>query len=609
MTGAGPATRALGILPALGSGLTDLRRGGQDQRLLAYDLRHYAAAYDQVSYFSYYDESLAEFTTDPVLLGKVRLLPRRGLWPPKIYALLLPLIHHQQFRRCEVLRVMQFSGVIPALVARLLYGTPFVVTYGYHYAEVARISGSRIKPLLYRWLEALAFPLAAGVIVTSREIEASLCARPRNPRVAYFPNGVDVRRFAPSVHNAPPRPRRTVLYVGRLEQEKNVLGLIDAIALIRSHPVRLVLVGDGSLRAELGRRARATGVDVELRGVVPYQKLPRILAGADVFVLPSFTEGHAKALTEAMACGLPCAASARGGNLALLEDGVAGLLFDPEEPPAIARTIERLLTDEALARRLGAAARDVTVARFDIDALLGQEVRFVQAASRGVALVGMFDDYAEQHPMDDALPEFVAERLRELGGRSLGSVLDLGAGDGRYLELFSGLMPDDALVVGCEISLRRARRIKAKGFRVVVAQSEALPFRAGAFDLVAMLEVIEHTQSPARSLDETRRVLRRGGRLVLTTPNYPIKRLYDVRQALRYRDRGRLKDDPTHISPLSARRLERLLRGRFESVSLEGTTILGESRSAWLKRLRGSRIGRALSHKLFAVCGRRDVAG
>src|SRR5204863_478455 len=80
-------------------------------------------------------------------------------------------------------------------------------------------------------------------------------------------------------------------------------------------------------------------------------------------------------------------------------------------------------------------------------------------------------------------------------------------------------LPPRARVVAGESSLLRATRIRAKGFQVVVAQSEALPFEPDVFDLVSFMEVIEHTQSPAESLDETARVLRPGGRLALTTPN------------------------------------------------------------------------------------------
>jgi len=596
--------RTVGVLPALGSGLTDLRRTGQHERLLNYDLRHYCEAYDRVYYFSYFQEALADFTRDPLLLDKVVLLPRRGKWPARAYAFLLPMIYRRQIRECEALRVEQFSGVIPALVARRFDGVPFVVTYGYHYGEVARIAGSRLKPRLYAWLERAAFPRAAGVIVTSREMETRLSAHPARPRLAYFPNGVDTESFAP-----PPTPRApsgppTVLYVGRLEEEKNVGRLIEGLALVSQIRPRLRLVGDGRLRDDLETRARAAGIDTDFAGVIPHGQLPQHFRSADCFVLPSLTEGHPKALIEAMACGLPCAASARGGIPSILEDGVTGLLFDPDQPRDIARAVGRLLSDQAFARRLGERARASAIAHYDAHALLKAEVAFVQSVAGTGSLFDLFEDYARDVRMDETLPEFVATRLRRLALEEPRSVLDVGAGDGRYLDLLAPLLPPGGRLIACEISLVRARRIRARGFPVVVAQSEALPFRAGAFDLVSFLEVIEHTWSPAASLDETARVLSLGGRLALTTPNYPMKRLFDLRAAVRQRSWARLKDDPTHISPLSAGRLERLLRPRFSQVHLEGTAILGEGYVRGLGRLRRSRAGLRLSNKLFAICMR-----
>ena len=599
-----PPRRTIGILPALGSGLTDLRRTGQHERLLDYDLRHYCESYDRVYYLSYFRESLADFTRDPLLLDKVVLLPRRGPWPARLYAFLLPFLYRRQLRECEALRVEQFSGVVPALVTRWLDGVPFVVTYGYHYAEVARIAGSQLKPRLYRWLERAAFPRAAGVIVTSRQMESLLATHPEKPRLAYFPNGVDTDSFAPAPPHRPASEPRTVLYVGRLEQEKNLARLIDALALVRETPLRLRLLGDGSLRGDLEARARAAGVPTEFPGVVPHGSLPAHFQSADCFVLPSLTEGHPKALIEAMACGLPCAASARGGIPSIMEDGATGLLFDPEDPAEIARVLGRLLADAALARRLGEGARAAALAHYDVHALLKAEVAFVQSVSGGRSLTDLFEDYARDVSMDEALPEFVADRLRALAREAPRSVLDLGAGDGRYLDLLAPLLPQGARLVACEISLLRARRIAAKGFAVVVAQSEALPFRPDAFDLVSFMEVIEHTRSPEASLDETARVLRPGGRLALTTPNYPMKRLFDLRAAVRQRNWARLKDDPTHISPLSAGRLERLLRPRFARVSLEGTAVPGEGHLSWLGGLRTTRVGLRLSNKLFALCVR-----
>lgn len=617
MTGA-PPPRPVGVLPALGSGLTDLARTGQDERLLGYDLTHYAAAFERVLYFSYFDESAAEFTRDAALLARLHVVPKRGRWPNRLYTLVLPLVHRREMRRCQVLRVLQFTGVIPALIARRLYGIPFVVTYGYHYGEVARLSGSCWKPWLIMLLERVALPRAAAVIVTSREMERRLAAHPARPRLAYFPNGVDLEHFAPVTRGPAERAWRQVLYAGRLEREKNVERLIDALALVREPPVRLVVVGDGRLREPLARRARDAGVDVTFRGVVAHGEMPRLFADADCFVLPSLTEGHPKVLIEAMACGLPCAASARGGIPSMIEDEVTGLLFDPEDSRDIARAVLRLLMDEPLAKRLGERARAAAVAQYDARVLLSREAAFVRSLANaaaapdaaspeappwaGASSRDMVEDYARAVPMDSTVPVFVAERLRPFADRPPRAVLDVGAGDGRFLAFYASLFPAGTRLVGCELSLVRARRLAAHGFRVVVAAAEALPFREGAFDLVTLMEVIEHTRSPARALDEARRVLMPGGRLVLTTPNYPMKRLFDLRAALHQRRLARLLDDPTHISPLSAGRLERLLAPRFQSVALEGTALPGEGHWRRLGTLRRSRLGRRLSNKLFAVC-------
>jgi glycosyltransferase involved in cell wall biosynthesis len=368
---------AVGILPALGSGLTDLRRGGQHERLLDYDLRHYATAYDTVLYFSYFDEALADFTSDPLLRERVVVLPKRGRWPSRVWAILLPLVYRREFRRCQILRVEQFPGVIPAVVAHRLYGTPYVVTYGYRYGEVARIAGSRLKPWLYRWLERVAIPPAAGVIVTSRELGQHVAALRPSGRVLYLPNGVDLGAFVPARSRAA-SDRKSVVYVGRLSQEKNLERLVDAMSCLAT-PARLVIIGEGERRGAIERRALEAGIEVEFRGVVPFGEVPTHLAGADAFVLPSLTEGHPKALIEAMACGLPCAGSGRGGIPSLLEDGVSGLLFDPEDPGDMARAIQRLLTDTALARRLGDRARAVAVGRYDAHVLLDEEVALVRS--------------------------------------------------------------------------------------------------------------------------------------------------------------------------------------------------------------------------------------
>lgn len=90
-------------------------------------------------------------------------------------------------------------------------------------------------------------------------------------------------------------------------------------------------------------------------------------ARADIFVLPSLAEGMSNALLEAMACGLPCLASDISANAELIQDGVNGLLFPVGDARALAKRIELLLSDRALAQGLGDAARKTVEARYTFE--------------------------------------------------------------------------------------------------------------------------------------------------------------------------------------------------------------------------------------------------
>jgi glycosyltransferase involved in cell wall biosynthesis len=119
----------------------------------------------------------------------------------------------------------------------------------------------------------------------------------------------------------------------------------------------LLIVGDGPLRGELEREAAACGLGRSVRFVGSQPDVTSFYLGADVFVLPSLTEGLSNALLEAMAAGLPVVASDVRGNREVVEDGVSGFLVDWADADAAARRVARLLEDAVLRRRLGTAAR------------------------------------------------------------------------------------------------------------------------------------------------------------------------------------------------------------------------------------------------------------
>jgi glycosyltransferase involved in cell wall biosynthesis len=164
------------------------------------------------------------------------------------------------------------------------------------------------------------------------------------------------------------RDERVVLAAGRLSAEKAHADLLRAFRHLsesdRSLGARLVLVGDGPERGGLEALADALG----LRGRVVFagqvSGVGRFYAAADLLALPSHSEGSPYVLLEAMAAGLPVVATAVGGVPEMVEDEESALLVPAREPRELARAMARVLTDEALARRLASNAARLVATRY-----------------------------------------------------------------------------------------------------------------------------------------------------------------------------------------------------------------------------------------------------
>ena len=191
-------------------------------------------------------------------------------------------------------------------------------------------------------------------------------------KLAFVPNPLRLLNDNSGGHDdcSAPVPTRSpfVLTVGRLVEDKAQDVLLEAFAQAgdRFKGWRLAVVGVGHLSEPLRAQAEALGIAdrVEWHGLVrdPYV----FYRAAHIFALPSRVEGTPNALLEAMSCGLPVVVSdGAPGPLELIEDGVTGLVVPVNDPTRLAAALRRLGTDDALRRRLGAAARE-RVTEYDL---------------------------------------------------------------------------------------------------------------------------------------------------------------------------------------------------------------------------------------------------
>ena len=189
----------------------------------------------------------------------------------------------------------------------------------------------------------------------------AFAAARREGRLSVIANGIDAAAARARVGTQVPHPwlrSRTpvILAIGRLAPQKNFGTLLRAFALLRrERPARLMILGESrdDARAQLMAQAADMGIadDLALPGTV--DNVFPWLAACDAFVLPSWWEGSANVLLEAMAVDVPCVASRSAGNAAqLLDDGRYGVLVDPADAGAMAQALARQI-DPATQMRPG----------------------------------------------------------------------------------------------------------------------------------------------------------------------------------------------------------------------------------------------------------------
>lgn len=501
----------IGLIATYKSGIRTLKASGQDSRLVRYYLKAYATRFNRIYYFSYLQESLADYTDDPEILSRVQLLPKRWNVPDPVYALLMPLAYPKEFSRCRVLRVFQALGAYP-LWAAVILGIPSLVTFGYRYSEFARVDGKRFwKVASIAVVERLAVWAATVALVTTRELHSFVC-RVRTGPVALIPNGVDLDSFRPAT---PPVKfkEKTVLFVGRFERQKNLETLVYAAAEARQRvPLRLLWIGHGSQTETLRHLAQTLGVPLEIRPPVPHHELNQVMAEADAFTLVSWTEGHPKVLMEAMASGLPCIVSNCDGNRLLIENGKSGLVCDPRNRKEISEAIERVLKDNDLRKQLGMEARNRVRCSYDLKFWVDREGDILRTLADG----GFSSNVGRRgHILNRWLDYSVRRRLLDADLLAVtpeltGEVLEVGGGRrptrGRFLRPF--------WQVRSWTMLDKNPDVKPD----LMADAATIPLPDASLDTVLCLEVLEYVAQPQKAIAEFSRVLRPGGRLVLSVP-------------------------------------------------------------------------------------------
>ena len=320
--------------------------------------------------------------------------PGHGVWQyPKLFKLLRrmrpQIVHSRNLAALE----MQ----IPAWAA----GVP-VRIHGEHGRDVGDLDGSNTT---YQRVRRFYRPFVHHYVALSRDLAAYLVEKVGvdKDRITQAYNGVDTQLFYPQpggpapITGCPFNPSQHWLVgtVGRMQAVKDQVTLAHAFSQalvlapqLQKH-MRLVLVGDGPLRAKVAAVLETAGIGH--LAWLPGERgdVSDILRGLHAFALPSLAEGISNTILEAMASALPVIATAVGGNADLVVPGQTGEIVSPADPQAMAVRLVKLASNPERARTMGKAGRQRVQTHFSMQAMVAtyrsvydQQMRRVRAAQQ-----------------------------------------------------------------------------------------------------------------------------------------------------------------------------------------------------------------------------------
>ncbi len=249
------------------------------------------------------------------------------------------------------------QGLAAAVLKKML-GIPFIATV--HGSDLFPITNPLLKSLQHFVLKNCDI-----CTVNSKATEKEIMKRfpDAGKKILTIPMGVDVREFSSKKRKK--KKGFTVLFVGRLNEQKGIKYLIAAMSIVKlSHPkARLVVIGEGDYMEEMKDLAKSLKISgsVEFLGGLPHGEVINHYIAADLFVLPSVeskmgTEGLGLSILEAMAAKVPVIGTSTGGIKYIIKDGHNGILARQKDPEDLARCITKLLADRKLRAKCTANA-------------------------------------------------------------------------------------------------------------------------------------------------------------------------------------------------------------------------------------------------------------
>ncbi len=347
----------LGIILGIGESLNQMDKFGQKDRFINNYLRKYAKHFDKIYLFSYENETCS-------LPKNITIISKKSSLHRYLYALLIAIINRKQINDCDILRGFGLTSAVPALLTQ----KPFIFNLPYDYNKFLKIEKKYYFIPLFYILEKIAFLRANIILVATKHKFKTL----KEKKFIYLPNGVDLRTYFKKDNTS-----KGIVFVGRLERQKNLFFLIDAVSKLPKHLRSVTFIGTGSLETDLRNHATKKNVTLTIIHPVENTKLPILLRKYAIFALPSMAEGSPKVLLEAMAIGLVPVVTNFSTAKEIIKDNMSGFITN-YDVNAYSRRMEILIKNPNLCKKMSQFAVESIASKFNLEKLILKEINILK---------------------------------------------------------------------------------------------------------------------------------------------------------------------------------------------------------------------------------------
>jgi len=300
----------------------------------------------------------------------------------RYFTLLKYIVHIFKLRnRFDIIHAHTYYWPATAsVIAGRLLGKPVLIT---GHSRISRLV-SEIDNGIYPGILIKSLKKANKYVAISHEIKSEaehICNLDSN-RIELLYNGIDAEQFRPCASNEMkrlirveldlPTDKTIVIYHGRMEKNKNILTLLNAMSRCKEQNIVLLLIGEGTYKKDIIDYIKKLDLS-DYVSVFDFKKnIEEYLRASDIYCLPSYLEGFSLALLEGMSSGLICIASDIEGNRDAINHEVNGYLFDPYSDAQLEHLLKKtvLKINNNNRGKFGIAARDTVVERFSLAAML-----------------------------------------------------------------------------------------------------------------------------------------------------------------------------------------------------------------------------------------------